>query len=362
MSEEKRNQPNDELQDQLSPEQLNRKVKLNLLWLGIFSIMMLFAGLTSAYIISSGDTFWVDFSLPSAFNISTIIIVISSITLFWAQSAIKKNQKTPFRIAVILTFVLGSLFAVYQFKGYSQLIDNGFVMGGFNPVVNQQGRYGKYFYATYQGKEITYDGEFKYQGEPITDELNEKLVAFAKELKEGADDPEQIYNLSDYGQGFLLYYQGSVLTYTNNQLLLDGEKLTLDIVQRLKWWSADRINGNGDFFMKGEYGKDFVLLYQRQPLEYNNRTFYLNGQQLSAPMLNKLYGQENTSSSYVYIFSGVHLLHWVGGIIALLVLLINTLRNKYSENKYLGVTLAARYWHFLGILWLYLYLFLIIIH
>ena len=66
------------------------KSKKNLVYLGMFSVFMLFAGFTSAYIVSMGDNFWIKAPLPPAFYISTVIIVVSSITF---QLAVVLNKR-----------------------------------------------------------------------------------------------------------------------------------------------------------------------------------------------------------------------------------------------------------------------------
>jgi cytochrome c oxidase subunit III len=55
----------------------------------------------------------------------------------------------------------------------------------------------------------------------------------------------------------------------------------------------------------------------------------------------------------------LHLMHMVGGLISLIVTAINSSKNKYSPENTLGIRLTAVFWHFLGILWVYLFLFLL---
>jgi cytochrome c oxidase subunit 3 len=61
--------------------------------------------------------------------------------------------------------------------------------------------------------------------------------------------------------------------------------------------------------------------------------------------------------SYIFLIATVHVLHVVAGIVSLVVVLVNQLRNKYSEEDHLGVELGATFWHFLDLLWVYLMLF-----
>ena len=64
-----------------------------LLWLGQVSIGMLFAGLTSGYIVRRASGNWLTFGLPSPFFISTAIILISSITMNMAHTGHKKRRQ-----------------------------------------------------------------------------------------------------------------------------------------------------------------------------------------------------------------------------------------------------------------------------
>ena len=61
--------------------------------------------------------------------------------------------------------------------------------------------------------------------------------------------------------------------------------------------------------------------------------------------------------SFIYVITLAHLLHLVGGLIALSVTTIKSKQGKYSKENYLGIGLTSIYWHFLGLLWLYLFLF-----
>ena len=76
----------------------------------------------------------------------------------------------------------------------------------------------------------------------------------------------------------------------------------------------------------------------------------------------KFLSGNNVASSYLYILTLTHLAHLVGGLIALLVVYIRSLSQKYNANNFHGLKLAIRFWHFLGVLWLYLFLFLLLIN
>ncbi len=66
----------------------------------------------------------------------------------------------------------------------------------------------------------------------------------------------------------------------------------------------------------------------------------------------------NVTMSYIFLIAFVHILHVVVGIICLLAVIYNHFKQKYKPTKLLGFELAATFWHFIDILWLYLFLFL----
>jgi cytochrome c oxidase subunit 3 len=68
----------------------------------------------------------------------------------------------------------------------------------------------------------------------------------------------------------------------------------------------------------------------------------------------------NASQSFIYVFTGFHLVHILGGIIVLVVALFRNL-NKHSDVKNKNsMELTAMFWHFLDILWIYIYVFLLL--
>jgi cytochrome c oxidase subunit 3 len=68
----------------------------------------------------------------------------------------------------------------------------------------------------------------------------------------------------------------------------------------------------------------------------------------------------NTSSSFIYVLTGVHGLHIVSGVVVLAVVLVKTFRYKVHSRNMLSMELCSMYWHFLGVLWLYLFVFLLL--
>lgn len=176
-----------------------QKASKPLLWVGILSIVMLFAGLTSAYVVRADNGNWLIFNLPNAFYLSTAVIITSSITLFYALQMAKKNNKSGMVLGLLVTFILGLVFTYLQFVGYGELLD--------------------------------------------------KQIFFAGKLA-------------------------------------------------------------------------------------------------------------NASGSFLYILTFLHLLHLSAGLISVLVTLKNAIKGKYNAENTLGLELCSIYWHFLDILWVYLFLFL----
>ena len=180
-------------------KQAQRKAAKPLLYIGIVSIVMLFAGLTSAYVVRADNGQWLVFELPSIAIISTGIIVTSSLTLLLAQLAIKKNNFSLTSLALALTLALGIAFFFTQIEAWRELTAKG------------------------------------------------------------------------------IYFVGA---------------------------------------------------------------------------------KSSASGSFLYLIALLHLAHMSGGIIALVVSLTKSLLKKYSSSDYLGIELTAIYWHFLDLLWVYLFLFL----
>lgn len=176
-----------------------RSYKLILLF-AIVSMIMMFAGLTSAFVVSKSRADWLkDFQLPTAFFISTIAIIGSSVTFHLAKKAIQKNNQSATTRFLLATLALGIAFVVLQFVGFGQIVANGY------------------------------------------------------------------------------YFTGAASSIT---------------------------------------------------------------------------------TTFLYIVTVVHLLHLAGGLISLLIIIYNHFKQKYSATQSLGIELGVMYWHFLDLLWVYLFLFL----
>ena len=108
-----------------------------MLWFGIGSLFMTFAGLTSAFIVSKNREDWVqNFDLPEAFYYSLIFILSSSIILIFARRLLIKNQQKKVSVLLLITILLGTLFIVFQFLGFGQIMADGYHFTGPTSTIN----------------------------------------------------------------------------------------------------------------------------------------------------------------------------------------------------------------------------------
>ena len=115
--------------DELEIKQV--KAKKMMLWVGMISMAMTFAGLTSAYVVSSTRADWLSqFDLPVAFAISTILILLSSITFYLAKQSLSKKNIEQTKLLILSTFILAVLFIYFQFKGFGEIIGQGYYFTG----------------------------------------------------------------------------------------------------------------------------------------------------------------------------------------------------------------------------------------
>ncbi|MEQ8471025.1 MAG: cytochrome c oxidase subunit 3 [Marinoscillum sp.] len=168
------------------------------MWLFIISVLMIFASLTSAYVVKRAEGNWLIVDFPSLFNITSIIIVLSSISMQLSYLWAKRNYLFGIRAGLVVTMVLALVFVVGQYMSWSQLVDQD------------------------------------------------------------------------------VYFVG------------------------------------------------------------------------------------NAAGSFIYIFTGLHALHLIGGVVFLAIVLVNAFKYKVHSKSMVQIEMCTTYWHFLGGLWLYLYLFLIL--
>jgi cytochrome c oxidase subunit 3 len=95
------------------------------LWVAIGSIVMMFAGLTSAYIVKSSQAGWQKVKTPQVFFFSTGVILLSSLTIQMALRSFKQREMNRYRRLMLLTLLLGGLFVFLQWSGFLQLWNSG---------------------------------------------------------------------------------------------------------------------------------------------------------------------------------------------------------------------------------------------
>lgn len=107
-----------------------RSYKLILLF-AMVSMTMMFAGLTSAFVVSKSRVDWLkDFQLPPAFYISTVFIIGCSVTFHLAKKAIRKDNRSQTTLMLWATLVLGISFVFLQFTGFGQIVESGYYFTG----------------------------------------------------------------------------------------------------------------------------------------------------------------------------------------------------------------------------------------
>lgn len=110
-------------------EQQKKKSAKPLLWISMVSMSMVFAGLSSGYIVAKSES-WLFYDIPIWFYISTIFIVASSFTMHKAKMLVKTDNQLEAVKWIKITLALGLSFAISQFLVWSSLIDQGFYFTG----------------------------------------------------------------------------------------------------------------------------------------------------------------------------------------------------------------------------------------
>lgn len=109
----------------------NARAKKMMLWFGIISLIMGFAGWTSAFIVSSSREDWFEnFVLPTPFWYSTVVIMLSSVTFMLAKASVKKGLQRQTTLFLVSTLLLGVLFIGLQFSGFSEMVAMGYYFTG----------------------------------------------------------------------------------------------------------------------------------------------------------------------------------------------------------------------------------------
>ena len=392
--------------EELNPDSIvqQNKAKKNLVYFGMFSVIMFFAGLTSAYIVSMGDSFWLKTELPTAFMISTAIIILSSLVYQFSIFSIKKGNRKGLKAGISLTFILGILFVIFQFKGYSELSENGvrinqdfFVDNGYYGY-NEEVRLG-YFDVKYKGDFITTDGyDYFIDKKKLSVDVHNRLKSFMVQFEDtkftmwdamAGDEFEEnkfIQPNSKFKavkiEDFELFYRKELVSINDEGTLMkfDSTKFLLADKLRLRNLANNIRDNRGDFFVGGKMGEDFQVFYtpkvivmkdgtkkkntESLELEYVNRKLTYKGidADLSEWDFHSAMEAADTSSAYLYMITFMHLLHILVTMFYIFKLVIRSFTGKITQDNFIALKMGGLFWHFLGALWVYLLLFLLFIH
>lgn len=102
------------------------------MWLAMAVMAMMFAGLTSAYLVRKGAPNWTEFKMPNPFFVSGIISIVSSIAITAAVRFWKANKIGLYKLSLAVTLLLALGFVGSQWMGWQELKAIGMYLDG-NP-------------------------------------------------------------------------------------------------------------------------------------------------------------------------------------------------------------------------------------
>lgn len=227
-----------------------------MMWFIIFTIVMLFGGITSAIIVLYGKLVWVHFNPVNELMISNALIILSSLTLIFSLQMIKKGKQQAGLILHALTLLLGIGFAISQNNAWNKMADRGL---GYTTTINEQG-----------------------------------LKAY-------------------------------------------------------RWNTLSRITGT--------YGTDYWFEMSNEKLVLENGEYYKPSDP-SKPVTNTVMTTFNAFGAMLSVLIYVHIIHLSFGLIYLLINTLRIFRGKINQDNTLSISVSGMYWHFMGLLWLYLFAFM----
>jgi cytochrome c oxidase subunit 3 len=258
------------------------------------------------------------------------------------------------------TLLFGAAFLYYQFQGYGELVDKG--LNPVNDVLVTNGRYGDYYEIKYKGNLVAVDGnKYLINGKPIANSDFKKIQSYFKQFEKiNRSAPLRIKQPNSQIE---LFYIGSPVLIKDKQLFAnDSTQLTYSDEIRLSELAINVRDKRGDFFAHGTYGKDFTIYYSGKALDYQNRQLMYKGTPLKPHMQLSAMQAADSASAFLYLITFVHLLHVLIALLYLMKVAIASFSGKFNSQNTLSLRLSSIFWHFLGLLWLYLLVFLIFIH
>ena len=407
---------------QFDSNKQKEKVYSSLVLVGVIGSIMLFAGLSSAVLVRKMDKFWVNIHLPNEFIFSTIIILVSSITFYLALKSGRKGQKKKLIQLLVVTFLLSIAFTFFQFKGWSSYYKSGnaiksfvtFVYGqygkdfkvmkgadivdydGENYVVGNQiidnvelekiksflgqvcgnstsYREAKFNLENYDNpfsiqdvstkqKLQSKDGTLFLDNVPLSEERKNELFKFSF----GVYNDQPFFMLKgEYGKDFSISLNGEDLIYSKKKLYFPEKELNSDernaINKKVYQSGKEYIIKSGEVFLDGKEVNDFesnFQLDQNIDIEVKNGVWKQTKQELNANQYAEFYQTSNVSSSFVWVLTIIHFLHLILSLSTMAVVINRANRGLYNAENVAGLRAVSVFWHFVGFLWLYLYVFL----
>ncbi|WP_109301476.1 cytochrome c oxidase subunit 3 [Aquimarina sp. AU474] len=111
-------------------EKIDRSKK-TMMWFAMVSMAMVFAGLTSAYVVSKTRKDWsTDLVFPQPFIYSILVVLASSVTFYLVKKAIENNNRGMATALLLTTLALGVLFVFLQFEGFNDIVNQGYHFTG----------------------------------------------------------------------------------------------------------------------------------------------------------------------------------------------------------------------------------------
>jgi len=109
-----------------------------------------------------------------------------------------------------------------------------------------------------------------------------------------------------------------------------------------------------------QFGKERLFLWLTFALGVVFCCLQIDGWYILAYKMQVFFIDPNASRSFVYVITGVHLIHIIAGLMVLLNALINSYRNSSQVINLYKMQMTSIFWHFLDIIWIYLYVFLLL--
>lgn len=103
------------------------------LWVGCASIVMMFVGFTSAFVVRRAAGNWLEFDLPNLFFWNIGLIVSSSVVLYFAKKSLRTNNFKAYKGLLVTAFFMGVAFVVLQYQAWMDMTASGIFMDG-NPA------------------------------------------------------------------------------------------------------------------------------------------------------------------------------------------------------------------------------------